>query len=239
VRALVTFEQQQETSIMAAVLPKPVVARIQWAENHVTPFSTNAVAIGITSAIATDFQTKTEAARAALQARDAADQAATDRNNDLRLAMIALTDAASAIVNTVHAKADSVGDSVYSLASIPVPGTPSPRPAPGQPTGFKVELNADGSIKMTWKCDNAGSAGTMYQVYRRTAPTGEFTALGVAGLREFTDATIPAGSSQVTYKVRAVRSTVAGPWAEYNVTFGVGSSGAMTASVESAPKLAA
>jgi hypothetical protein len=31
--------------------------------NQVAPFSTNAVAIGITSAIATDFETKTEAAR--------------------------------------------------------------------------------------------------------------------------------------------------------------------------------
>jgi len=224
---------------MAAVLPRTVVAQIQWAENHVTPFTTNAVAIGITSAIATDFQTKTEAARAALQARDAAAEALQNRNNDLRLAMIALTDAASAIVNTVHAKADMTGDAVYSLASIPVPATPAPRPAPGAATDIKVELQADGSIKATWKCDNQGSSGVQYQVWRRIGDVGDFTFICNAGLREFTDDTIPAGSAQITYQIRGTRTTGAGPWAQFNVNFGTTSAGAMTASVAATPKIAA
>jgi len=223
---------------MAAVLPKQTVARIQWAENHVTPFSTNAVAIGITAAIATDFQTKTEAARAALQARDAADDALRNRNNDLKQAMIALTDAAGAIVNTVHAKADMVGDSVYSLASIPVPATPAPRPAPGAASDFKVELQADGSIDVTWKCDNSGSSGVQYQVWRRIGEAGEFTFLCGTGLKMFNDSTIPAGSSQVTYQIRATRPTGAGPWAQYNVNFGAGAPPTVMQTAVS-PKMAA
>jgi len=48
------------------------------------------------------------------------------------------------------------------------------------------------------------------------------------------DATIPAGSSQVTYQMQAVRSTAAGPWAQFNVNFGTGAgagAGAMSAAV--------
>jgi hypothetical protein len=222
---------------MAAVQPKQIVARIQWAENHVAPFTTNAVAIGITSAIATSFQTKTEAARAALQARDAAAAALRDRNNDLRMAMIELSDAGGAIVNTVHAKADMVGDSVYSLASIPVPKTPAPRSAPGPLSDLKAALNPDGSIDLTWTGDNGGSVGTVYQVYRQDTPSDDYEALGVSGEKRWTDTTIPAGSSQVMYKIRALRSTVAGPWAIFPVTFGSGGSGGMTALA--GPKIAA
>lgn len=225
---------------MANVLPKPIVARIQWAENHVAPFSSNAVAIGITAAIATDFQTKTEAARAALQVRDAVKDNLRNKDNDLRLAMIALTDAGAAIVNTVHAKGDMVGDSVYSLASIPVPATPAPRPLPGEPTDFTVELANDGSITLKWKCDNSGSQGTQYQVWRRIDgdATG-FTFVGGTGIKEFVDSTIPAGSAQATYQVRGTRPTGAGPWAQWNVNFGTSSGGTMTASVTASPKIAA
>jgi hypothetical protein len=31
---------------------------------------------------------------------------------------------------------------------------------------------------------------------------------------------VPAGSSQVTYQIQAVRSTAVGPWAQFNVNFG-------------------
>ena len=222
---------------MANVLPKKVVDRIQWAENHVAPFNTNAVAIGITTTIATDFETKTEAARAALQARDAAEETLRNRNNDLRMAMLALGDAAGAIINTVHAKADMVGDAVYSLASIPVPATPSPRPAPGAATDFKVELQADGSIDVTWKCDNSGSGGTQYQVWRRVGEVGEFTFICGTGMRMFSDATIPAGSSQVTYQIRGTRPTGAGPWSQFNVNFGTSSPTIVQTAVT--PKMAA
>jgi hypothetical protein len=46
----------------------------------------------------------------------------------------------------------------------------------------------------------------------------------------------------VTYQIQAVRSTAVGPWAQFNVNFGVSSGGAMTASVTEqppSPKLAA
>ena len=59
------------------------------------------------------------------------------------------------------------GGAGYSLASLPTPATPGPRPAPGEPTDFKVELNNDGSTNLTWSCNNSGNAGTQYLVWRK------------------------------------------------------------------------
>jgi hypothetical protein len=63
--------------------------------------------------------------------------------------------------------------------------------------------------------------------------------LGGCGPKQFTDRTIPAGVSGVTYQMQAVRSTAVGPWAQFNVNFGtVASSGPVV--TEGAPvKIAA
>ena len=120
---------------------------------------------------------------------------------------------------------------------------PEPVGPPGTPTSFKVELLADGSVKFKWKCANPpGATGTQYQVWRRIGTAGAFTFLGGTGMKQFTDPTIPAGSSQVTYQIQATRSTAIGPWAQFNVNFGTSSTGAMTATVVQTavePKLAA
>jgi hypothetical protein len=118
--------------------------------------------------------------------------------------------------------------------------TPSPRGNPGTASNFKVTLNGDGSIDLTFKCNNpAGAQGTMYQIFRRIGAVGEFDYLGGVGERKYHDTTIPAGTATVTYKIQAVRSTAVGAWAVFNVCFGMSDGGGMTASVEPAPKLAA
>jgi hypothetical protein len=118
---------------------------------------------------------------------------------------------------------------------------PAPRPAPGQPTDFKASLvPGEAALDITWKCANPpGTQGTIYQVYRQTTPDA-WVHLGDAGVKRFIDATVPM-AAQLTYKVRGIRSTVAGLWGTFVVTFGAdGFGGAMTASVnEPAPKLAA
>jgi hypothetical protein len=65
--------------------------------------------------------------------------------------------------------------------------------------------------------------------------------IGAAGNKRFADATVPAGTAQVTYCVTALRSTVAGAPGQFTVKFGAApGGGALTASVvPSAPKLAA
>jgi len=225
---------------MSGVLPATKLARIEFCEAHNTPFSTNAVAIGTSAASVTDLATKTSAARAAYNAQQAAQNAAKAATNDYNIAVQAMTTAVADILKQVKTKAAISGPGVYSLAEIPAPAIPSPRPAPGKPTDFVATLEENGAVTLKWKCPNpAGTSGTIYQVWRRDTPTGDFNYLGGTGSKSFDDATIPAGSGGVTYQIQAVRSTAVGLWAQFNVNFGVSSGGEMTASVVSAPKIAA
>lgn len=223
------------------VLPPNKVARIEFCENHNTPWSANAVAIGTTAAEAAALATKTTAARNAFNARQSARNAARAATNDYNLAVEAMTQAAADIIKQIKTKAAISGSGVYSLAEIPAPATPSPRPPPGPISDFVVTLDGNGALGLKWKCANPpGATGTIYQVWRRIGAAGEFSYLGGSGSRSFVDDTLPAGSASVTYQIQAVRSTAVGPWAQFNVNFGVSGSGAMTASVvETTPKLAA
>jgi len=216
------------------VVPVDKVAKIAFYENHTTPWSTNAVAIGTTATAVTDLTTKTAAARSAYNAQQAAQETAKAATLTLKNAVEAMASAGSDIIKSIRAKAAVTGDSVYALAQIPAPAAPSPRPAPGTPTDFKVALGADGAVTLNWKCNNpAGATGTMYQVWRRIGATGEFSYLGGSGTKDFVDDALPAGSARVTYQIQGVRSTAVGPWAQFNVNFGVGTGGGATiASVE-------
>ena len=221
-----------------SVLPSTKVGRIEFCEQRLSPWSSQAVNIGTTAAAVTDLQTKTTAARAKFLAREAAYNAAKAATIDFDLAVRAMTDAAADILKQVRAKAATAGNSVYALAEIPAPATPSPKPPPGTPTDFVVTLGADGALHLKWKCANPpGATGTIYQVWRRigSGGGGEFGYLGGTGTKSIVDATVPAGSAGVTYQIQAVRSTVTGPWAQFNVNFGVGSGGTMTASVVQVP----
>jgi ribosomal protein S11 len=134
----------------------------------------------------------------------------------------------------------TVTDTQRANLGLNVRKTPSPKGNPGTASNFKVALNGDGSIDLTWKCNNpAGTTGTIYQIFRRIGAVGEFEYLGGVGDKKYHDTTIPAGTATVTYKIQAVRSTAVGDWAELNVNFGTAAGGGMTASVEPAPKLAA
>ena len=115
-------------------------------------------------------------------------------------------------------------------------------PPPGTPYQFKVEIQPEGELVFTWKCDNpAGSQGTVYQIYRRNTPTAEPTFLGIAGIKKFMDVNVPTGQPQIGYVIQATRSTAVGVAANFAVRFGTTSSGDMTASIveTAAPKIAA
>jgi hypothetical protein len=228
----------------SGILPKAAIDRVTFFENHTADWAANAVAIGTTTTAVTALTTKTTAARAAYNAQQLAQAQAKAATQTFKDAVAAMTTAGSDIIKQVKAKAATDGNSIYALALLPVPALPSPVPAPGTPSNFAVELRGDGSLVLSWKCANpAGSQGTIYQVSRRLGGSGDFSVIGASGKKEFTDETLPAGSGSapVTYQIVAIRSTVAGAPAQFTVNFGVaaGGGGEMTASVESAPKLAA
>ena len=223
-----------------SVVPGNYIDKVQFYETHLTPWAANAVAIGTTAALVTDLTTKTAAARAAYDAQQSVQAAAKAATLSLGTAVAAMGSAGAAIINQIRAKAASGGDGVYALAQIPAPATPTPVGTPGTPTSFAASLGADGALGLKWKCVNPiGSVGTIYQVWRRINGTGgtggasvDFAYLGGSGTKSFTDSTVPAGSAAVTYQIQAVRSTAVGPWAQFNVNFGVSGGESMTASVE-------
>jgi hypothetical protein len=222
-----------------SVVPRKPLEKIQFYEDHIGPWQTNAVAIGTTTGAVTALETQTQAARTAYDEQQAAQELAKAKTLAFKLAVDAMGDLGMGVIEEIRLKARTAGDEVYVLAQIPAPATPGPIPPPGEPNTFRVGVNADGSLWFKWKCVNPpGSSGTIYQVWRRTNSEADFSYVGGSGTRSFIDATLPAGCSSVMYKIQAVRSTAVGPWATFTVMFGVGAGGLTTVSVAPA-KIAA
>ena len=216
------------------LIPSKAIERVQFYENHTTGWASNAVAIGTSTSAVTDLTTKTTAARDAYDAHQAAQDAAKNATQAWHQAVVAMSIAGAAIVEQIRAKAKVSGDSIYTLANIPAPNPPAPVGPPGMPFQPKVELKPNGSLLLKWKCNNPpGAQGTFYYVWRKVGDAGDYTFLGAAGTREFSDTTVPAGVASVTYQVQATRTTATGDAAYFLVNFGVGGGGAMTvASIE-------
>jgi hypothetical protein len=216
-----------------SLYPNTKPGKIGYFNSKVAPWTTNATAIGTTSAAVTALQTKITTAQDKLDAQIAAEQAAKAATAAADNAVAVMVAAAMEIVKDIRATAASSADpaNVYDLAQIPAPATPTPVSTLGQPSNFTVELDASGALNLKWKCANPRATGTVYQIWRRVDANGAFEYLGGAGSKSYTDATVPAGSSQVTYQIQAVRSTAAGPWAQFNVNFGTGSASGTVASV--------
>lgn len=216
---------------MGSVIPRTLQEKINFFENHTALWTTNAVAIGTTSAEVTALNTKTEAARTAFDAQQVAQDDARSKTLTLTQAVDAMVNAGADIIKQIKTKAAISGDGVYALANIPAPSTPTPVTTLGTPTDFTVGLGGDGALTLKWKCSSPRASGLIYQVWRRIGDTGEFSYIGGVGGKEFVDSSVPGGASSIVYKIQAVRSTAAGPWATFTVLFGVGSTGEPTASV--------
>ena len=84
------------------VVPEKRLERVQFYENHIAPFTTNAVAIGITSIEATDLQTKTEAARSAYNDQQAALQASKVATESFYNAVTTMNTAGNALIKKIR-----------------------------------------------------------------------------------------------------------------------------------------
>jgi hypothetical protein len=223
-----------------STVPKVRVERVQFYEDHIAPFTTHAVAIGLTSGEVTDLTAKTTAARNAYNAQQAAIQASKAATEAFYNAVVMLSIAGDAAITKIRAKASVTNDAnIYTLAQIPAPATPTPAGPPGTPSDFKVTLGSTGTINLSWKNRNATSC--VYMIYRKLTATGQFESLGGTGAKKYSDNTVPAGTAQVQYQVQAVRSTGLSEWALVVVNLGNNELGQQTATVTevTATKLAA
>jgi hypothetical protein len=216
------------------LVPTRILEALQFCEAHYPVWLTNATQIGLTTATATSFKTATQAARTAYDAHQAAILAARAAGVTAANAISAMRDSAGDTVRLIRAFAETQPnpDAVYTIAQIPPPATPSPRPAPERPRDFTVALNPGGTLTLKWKCPNpSGASGVVYQVKRRLMTESEYTNLGAIGVREFTDENVPstaAVSGGVVYVIQAQRGDRYGPESlPFVVTFGIGGGGSL------------
>ena len=203
-------------------VPRSDSQRISYYQVHAEKWAQDPGAIGATPQQIADLQTKIGAANQALQRQRQARNAARSATDGLRTAMDTLSTAGSSLIYQIRAKARTGGTPVYTAAMVSAPGSGTPMPEPGHPYKFEFSLDAIGCLTLTWKCDNPkGSVGTIYQVWRSdTGLDGKFVYLGGSGIRKFVDATVPLGTSTVTYRIQAIRSTAMGEPATFSVHFG-------------------
>lgn len=210
-----------------AIVPKPVQDFLDFAEQHGTTWNSVYAQIGVSTAQASAYKTAAIAARGIYNDALAADLAKKAAFNASRNAVSDLRVATADILALIKAHADNAADpgAVYDAAQIPQPQPPQPAPPPGTPSDVIITLAPEGWVQLGWKCSNPeGTTGTIYEVRRKTG-SGEFQFIGASGVKRFTDDTLPAGSSNVTYLITAVRSTQRGISAQIVVNFGVGGNG--------------
>lgn len=218
------------------VVPDNRLGKIEFYEAHLTPWTANAAAIGLTPASVTALGALTTAARSAYNAHVAAleaARAATANFYDKVRSMHNGPAAGADMIQTIKTYAQTKNDpNVYVLAQIPAPAVPGTTPPPGTPFDFTVGLLQNGALELRWKCNNpSGTQGTIYEVMRRSGGGGAFAFAGATGVKLFTDETLPSDSAPVTYQITAVRSTSRGNPAQFIVNFGIGGPGLTIASV--------
>jgi hypothetical protein len=210
------------------IVPSSRLGKIEFYENHIEPWSSNAALIGITELAVGELDSATSAARAAYNAHLAAQQAAKVATQNfyekVRLMHNAPGRGADLIAAIKNYAQSTNNPDVYTLAQIPPPSGPGKVPPPALPTDFRVEIGQSGNLILRWKANNpAGSNGTVYLVERRLNNSGPFAFIGAAGGdKTFDDTTLPSGVSQIEYRVRGQRSGISGPAAIWTVRVGGG-----------------
>jgi hypothetical protein len=205
---------------------------LAWCQAHTLLFQTNAAAIGLSAAQATNFKNTTTDTAAALNAQFIAKEAAKAATLTVNTKFDDLFASAAEMVRTIRTFAENTNNpGVYAIAQIPPPPVPQPLPAPTQPTNLSATLEAtSGDITLRWKATQPeGAAGTSYIVRRRAAGQAEFAFVGVVGGKKFVDDTLVAGPDSVAYTVQAQRSDATGPVSEIlTINFGRAPGGSLT-----------
>lgn len=203
-----------------AILPDSRIKRVEFFESKISPWTSNAVAIGLTAGQATVLSTQTLAARAAFNAMITAQEASKNATQAFYNACQTMTDTGADYLKTIKAFAATTNNpNVFTLAVIPPPKAPTPTPPPATPTDLIATLENLGAIRVSWTASVA--RGTAFSVWRRLNLTGRSyeQIATVSGTTSFLDETLPAGASGsagsgVLYAVKAHRLDQASAFSE-------------------------
>src|SRR5262245_59850126 len=116
------------------LIPSKKTDKVAFFNSKISPWTTNATAIGTTTSAVTAMGTLVTTANTAIAAQVAAEQAVKTATMTADNAVSALVNSGSDIIKAIRAKAAVSGNTVYELAQIPQPATPTPVNTLGQPT---------------------------------------------------------------------------------------------------------
>ncbi len=204
------------------VLPPGDLQRVEFMEGHLTLWTTNAVAIGLTAAQVTAMTTATTAARTGFNGSTAAHAAAKAATANFHNLTRTLSDLASDAIKAIKLKAAQNNDpNVFVLANIPAPQPPSPPAPPEPPTDLVADPNADGTITLKWKGSVANA--TFFSVWRKIGASPTWTNIGSTAVKNFLDSSVPGSPipASITYSVRSQRNNeVSAPSVQAEVVYG-------------------
>jgi hypothetical protein len=208
------------------VLPNTKIGRIEWCEARIDAWTAAPTTIGLTLAEVTALGAQIKAARGAYDDAVKAKAVAKDSTVTSDSEASDMTTLASNAIKHIKAFAASSAnpDAVYAAASVPPPSAAGPSLPPGQPTNFSFDLDTNsGGLIVHWKCTNPAGVNHVVYTVRRAIGSGTLSTVGVTGEKKFTDTTIPAGASSITYQVFGQRGSLTGPAGNpVTVRFGTG-----------------
>ncbi len=216
-------------------LPTKDAALGQWTTHFAAQLATLTTAVGITSAQSATLNTANATWTNALSVATAELTRSRPTVVAKNLARANVLAVVRQLVGIIQ-KYPGTTDTMRSQLGITVPANRRPGGEPGTPYMLGASLTSTGNLVLKWKNKNA--AGCVYFLYRALNGGTNFDALGGTGNKQFTDATIPAGTSRLQYQIQAVRPTGKSQFAILDVAFGNGETSISV--TESAPvKIAA
>lgn len=191
-----------------AIVPDSRIDKVVFYETHLTPWTNNAVAIGLTLPEVAALSIATTDARAAYNTMIAARAAAKAATQSFYTSVSNMHSApglGSDMIDTIKNFAQTTDDpNVYTLAQIPPPADPVPAGPPETPTNVSGIINSDGAVELKWKGTLASS--TFYEILRKLDGELTWTVIDSVGAKGYLDNTVPVGTASVQYRVRAKRA---------------------------------
>lgn len=206
---------------MSNLIPDTKEGQILFFEQHLAPWITNAVAIGLTAPQMTAFTAMVEAARDSFNAAETARLESKAATLALSESLEIMNQIGAGYIKTIRGKAESTLDgTVYVKAMIPPPAAPTPSGVPNQPTSLSAFIDDGGRVNLAWVGSTRYS--TYFTIWRKLPGEAAFSMIGTIGGKKWMDDTVEAGTPYATYFVQAHRGTkVSTPSLQANVIFGI------------------
>lgn len=211
-------------------VPSERNALFAFAQGHYAIWLERYATIGVSQQLAQSVKTATEAVSAATLAANEARTASRAATSELSTAYRALRMVISEAVRTINdfAEASSDPQAIFDKAMIDAPQPRGEAPPPSRPYDLTVTLNpTTGSLLLKWRAvQPPGVSGVVYRVMRAIGAGGEYDQIGLVGEKTMVDASIPAGTAQLSYNVVAQRGGQTSlPSVAIDVRFGLGAGG--------------